>query len=112
MKLLTLEDAGKAFTPEKIRPHIRKHLLKAGITEVPYRLFGALFYVSIMITILLYLWKVYPILEAKESNVLSWFVITFVFWILCLIVITAFFMLTIYSYVDIIIFNRLLEVYY
>ena len=106
LKILFLEEFGRAFVPERIRPHLRGYLLKAGITEVPYRLFGALFYVSLVITYLIYFYKVYPLLQTRDINMLLFLLITFIVWFLIQIGIAAFFILAIYSYLDIIIYNR------
>jgi len=43
--MLYMEQFGKAFIPQKARPSLRKYLFKAGMQEVPYKFFGALFYI-------------------------------------------------------------------
>ncbi|OGM02847.1 hypothetical protein A3K72_02750 [Candidatus Woesearchaeota archaeon RBG_13_36_6] len=106
LKILFLEEFGRAFVPERIRPHLRKYLLKAGITEVPYKFFGALFYVSLIVTYLIYFYLVYPLLQAKEINMLFFLLITFAVWFMIQIGISAFFILAIYSYLDVVIYNR------
>ena len=40
-----MQEFGKAFVPKKAVPHLRRYVLKAGIRQVPYGAFGALFYV-------------------------------------------------------------------
>ena len=39
-----LSQVGKAVIPERIRPRLRKYLLRAGITDVPYKTFGDFLY--------------------------------------------------------------------
>jgi len=45
MKLLA--SIGKAFVPQKIRPHLRSYLLKAGVSSSPYTFFGVLFFIAL-----------------------------------------------------------------
>ena len=47
LKELT-EGVGRAFVFDRIRPGIREYFLKAGLTEVPYRLFGLLFWLTLL----------------------------------------------------------------
>ena len=54
-KIIFLEEFGKAFVPKRVIPYLREYLLKAGINEVPYRFFGALFYLSAIITGFIYI---------------------------------------------------------
>ena len=105
-KLFFLEEFGRAFIPEKVRPNLRKHMLKAGINEVPYKLFGALFYISLVITYLLYFYKIYPILQANDTPLLIFLIITFLVWFIIQIFIVVLFMLAIYSYLDLMIYSR------
>ena len=50
MRLVSFEEFGKAFIPERFRPGLRAYLRKAGISEVPYGSFGILFALAIIIT--------------------------------------------------------------
>ncbi len=106
MKLLFLEEFGKAFVPEKIRPKLRKLLLKAGLSAIPYRLFGAAFYVIIVITLLLFFLKIYPTLQSMGVGVLGFFVFTFLSVAAVIAVLVVLFAIGFYSYVDMKIFNR------
>ncbi len=60
MKFLFTHEFGRAFIPKKIRPNLRRYLLKAGITRVPYSFFGTSFYVCIIVAVILYLIYVLP----------------------------------------------------
>lgn len=106
LKLLFLEEFGRAFVPERIRPVLRKHLLKAGIIEVPYKWFGALFYVSLVITYFIYFKVIYPWMQTKGIHILIFLLLTFGVWFAIQVMCIAFFILGIYTYLDIIIYNR------
>lgn len=103
-KIIFLEEFGKAFVPERAIPHLRKFLLKAGIQNVPYKFFGALFYLTAIITGIIYLLFIHPFLLHYSQLVLlaasagAWFLIQ--------ISLATIFILTIYFYVDLIIFLR------
>jgi len=81
MKSELFKKFGKAFVFKKIRPYIRAYYKKAGYDEVPYTTFGVLFYATLFLTAVFYIWKVYPVFESRSSLVIlfftffSWFVI-------------------------------------
>ena len=106
MKIIFLEEFGKAFIPKKIRPRLRIYLLKAGIDEVPYKFFGGLFYVSLILTYILYISFIMPWLEGFFGNLFMLIFMTFFAWVAVQMAIVGVIMLTVYSYLDIIIFNR------
>jgi pilus assembly protein TadC len=103
-KIIFLEEFGKAFVPERAIPHLRKFLLKAGILNVPYKFFGALFYLTALITGIVYLLFIHPFLLQYSSLVLlaasagAWFLIQ--------ILLATVFILLIYFYVDLRIYLR------
>ncbi|KHO46423.1 MAG: type II secretion system protein F GspF2 [archaeon GW2011_AR3] len=105
MKFVLLEEFGKAFVPRKVRPKLRSYLLKAGVEETPYKLFGGLFYLSLAITAIIYIVYVLPYLNKTfgSTAVLIW---TFIAWITIQLAIIGVIMLGIYSYLDMVIFNR------
>lgn len=117
VKIVFLEEFGKAFVPKKFVPNLRKYMLKAGFNEVPYKFFGFLFYFSAAITTLIFITFVFPFLQSKSlqsgilnyhflfsfsiqilSAALSWFVVQLFFVIL--------FILLIYFYLDLKIYVR------
>ncbi|RLE38796.1 hypothetical protein DRJ17_02915 [Candidatus Woesearchaeota archaeon] len=65
------EQLGKAFTPTFLRPGMRKYFLKAGKAEIPYKTFGVLFYVSFVLTLLIYVLAVYPALTTHTLVVVD-----------------------------------------
>ncbi len=75
---LYAKEFGKAFIFKKIRPGIRSFFLKAGYEDVPYHFFGWLFYVTLAITYIAYLFFVYP--ELSSMTPLSVLALTFVAW--------------------------------
>ncbi len=105
MRLIFLEEFGKAFTPKRIRPGIREYLLKAGITSVPYKLFGGIFYLSIIITFVIYFYKVYPMFF-EGATLAKIFVYTLAAWFFLLTASVLVMAGAFYFYLDIKIFNR------
>ena len=103
-----LSQVGKAVIPERIRPRLRKYLLRAGITDVPYKTFGAFFYGFILLTILLFFLYAYPILIDSFSG-LNLFIFSFVFGFAIASGIAALIFAIIYFYLDLRIFNRTKE---
>jgi len=103
-RIIFLEEFGKAFIPKRFTPNLRLFLLKAGIPNVPYKFFGALFYLTAIITGAVYLLFINPFLLRYSQLVLlaasavSWFVIQ--------ISLAIFFILLIYFYVDLRIYKR------
>src|SRR3989344_6498263 len=78
-KIIFLEEFGKAFVPKKAIPYLRTYLLKAGISSVPYKFFGALFYLTALVTGAIYIAYIYPALIDYSQLLLlgvsaaSWF---------------------------------------
>jgi len=105
MKIIFLEEFGKAVIPEKVRPRIRNYLLNTGITEVPYRSFGALFYGFILLAILLFFFYAYPLLIESFSG-LKLFILAFVSGLAIASIIAILTFAIIYFYLDLRIFNR------
>jgi len=103
-KIIFLEEFGKAFVPNRAIPHLREYLLKAGIIEVPYKLFGGLFYLTAIITGLLYIIFIMPFLQ-QYSQLILLIASTIAFFTVQLFLAT-FFILVIYFYVDLKIFKR------
>lgn len=100
------EEVGKAFIPTRLRPNIRRYLLKAGITEVPYKVFGLFFWAAVLMTSLGFIFKIYPWVLSRDINIIFQFIAFFVSYALVLGVIVLGFISAIYFYVDMKIFNR------
>ncbi len=103
-KIIFLEEFGKAFVPKNAIPYLREYLLKAGINKVPYKFFGALFYLSAIITGLIYIFYIFPILTTYSQLILLLF--SFITWFTIQISFAALFILLVYFYLDIKIFER------
>jgi len=103
-RIVFLEEFGKAFVPKRAIPHLRMFLLKAGIPNVPYKFFGALFYLTALITAGIYLLFIYPFLLQYSQLVLL--VLSTVSWFVIQISLATFFILVIYFYVDLRIYLR------
>jgi pilus assembly protein TadC len=104
-KLIFVHEFGKAFIPRKIRPELRRYLLKAGITEVPYGFFGALFYVAYLATFLVYFFYFWGTISSFD-NLFLIFISAFVIWVGIPLGMIALLILMVYAYLDIRIFNR------
>ena len=103
-KIIFLEEFGKAFVPNTAIPHLRKYMLKAGYSEVPYKFFGLLFYVSAMCTALLFVTTIYPYL--KKFTLLKIYSYSFLGWFLVQFSFAITFILLIYFYLDLKIYHR------
>ncbi len=107
LRLVLLEEFGKAFVPKKIRPNLRTYLLKANIYPIPYNFFGAIFYLTALMTGGLYLFFIYPFIKGASPFMVP--VFTFVSWILVQGIIVTLFILTIKIYIDLKIYYRTRE---
>ncbi len=105
MKLIFLDEFGKAFVPKKIRPKLKSYFLKAGINEVPYKIFGGLFYLSLFLTYILYMNYVFPWIDQNFGS-LALIIWTVILWVVIQFSIVGIIMMIIYSYLDVIIYNR------
>ena len=103
-KIIFLEEFGKAFVPKKFAPDLRKYLLKAGFDEVPYKIFGLLFYFSTLITLLLFIIFVYPFL--KNLSLFQIYIYSFVSWFAVQIFFVTLSILFVYFLLDLKIFFR------
>ncbi|MBN2459784.1 type II secretion system F family protein [Candidatus Woesearchaeota archaeon] len=101
---LYLEEFGKAFVPKKIRPKLGKYLAKAGIDEVPYKLFGIMFWVAAVITYFVYVPLLYPLL--KQLHLFVFFILTFFSWFLVQVLVSGMIVMSTYFYLNITIYQR------
>lgn len=97
--VLFAKEFGKAFIFKKIRPGIRGFFLKAGYDDVPYEMFGWLFYITLALTYLIYIVYIYPRLENYAAA--SVLFITFLCWVIIPIILIA--LIVVYLYFDLII---------
>jgi pilus assembly protein TadC len=105
MQIIFLEEFGKAFVPKGLRRNLKSYFLKAGIMDVPYKLFGGFFYLSMLATFFVYFYKVYPLFTATAS-LLKVFLYTIGTWIILPLGISTSLALILYFYLDLRIFNR------
>ena len=104
LRIIFLEEFGKAFVPKRAIPDLRMFLLKAGITKVPYKFFGALFYLTAIITGIIYVIYIYPFLQRYSQLVLL--AASTVSWFTFQIFLAFFFIMLVYFYVDLQIYLR------
>ncbi|HIH24272.1 TPA: hypothetical protein HA251_04530 [Candidatus Woesearchaeota archaeon] len=62
-----LYTVGRSIIPKRFRPDLRTHLLKAGYPEVPYSLFGIVFFANTAIAYMLYIGFFYKRLQEYAS---------------------------------------------
>ena len=103
LKVIFLEEFGKAFVPKRFIPTLRKYLLKAGFNEVPYRFFGMLFYISALITTLIFIAFIFPL---KRFSPFEIYIFSFVGWFVTQLFFATLFILLIYFYLDLKIYFR------
>lgn len=104
VKIIFLEEFGKAFVPKRATPYLREYLLKAGISEVPYKYFGALFYLTAIVTGFVYITFILPLLQ--QYSQIIFFIATLVLWFLLQMFLAFFFILIVYFYLDVNIYKR------
>lgn len=101
---------GKAFVPEEIfghpvRSNLRKYLLSAGYLEVPYNLFGLLFFITAGITYFIFMFGAYPaFIQGKFFLVV--FILSFLSWAVIQSLLAAIIVLSIAFYLNIKIYKR------
>lgn len=103
-KIVFIQEFGKAFIPERLRPKLRSYLLKAGIISVPYNFFGVLFYLSYFLTFLVYYFGFWGTISKQPGYFV--FLYAFLTWVLIPLLFIGIFMICMYFYLDIVIFNR------
>lgn len=62
-----LSNLGKNILPKNIRVHIKNYLIRTGLYEVPYKLYGIVFISSFFVTIISYILWVFPGLKTAQS---------------------------------------------
>jgi len=109
--VLFAEEFGKAFIFKKLRPKIRGFFLKAGYEDVPYELFGIMFYLSLIITYFIYILMVYPVISALalHNNVVI-LLLTFISWVIIQILILFTIIMYLYFSINITIYKRTKEI--
>lgn len=69
---------GRAIIPRKLRPDLRDYLLKAGYNEIPYSLFGIMFFIVSAITYFIYIGFFYNTLHSNYPQMLEFGFLTFI----------------------------------
>ncbi|MEM4637490.1 MAG: type II secretion system F family protein [Candidatus Woesearchaeota archaeon] len=102
------KEFGKAFIFKKIRPSIRSFFMKAGYDDVPYELFGYLFYLSLIMTFFIHMLFIYPELQNYSSLTIVFF--TFLSWVVIPLTILSLIIVYLYFDLTIKIFKRTKEI--
>ena len=99
---------GRSVIPKKFRPDLRNHLLKAGYSDVPYSLFGVIFFIGSAITYFLYIFFFFNSLKANNGTLLFG-LLTFVTFAVTMFLILFSLSVIVYFYWNIKIYNRTKE---
>ncbi|RME52876.1 hypothetical protein D6783_03630 [Candidatus Woesearchaeota archaeon] len=102
-----VDSFGKAFVPKKLRPYLKEYLFKAGVYEVPYRLFGSLFWVAVALTYFVYFLKIVDFVHWE--NPLKAFLIVFFSWLFLIPFFLILLASALYFYYNMRIFHRTKE---
>ncbi len=100
------EGVGKAFVFSRIRPKIRAYFLKAGIVDVPYGLFGILFWASIFPVAYAFIFYGWNYILSREMNIAFEFFSALILWLAIHGAVITIMLFAIYFYLDMKIFNR------
>jgi len=100
------ETVGKAFVFDRIRPHLRSYLLKAGIVGVPYTLFGLLFWLSIIPVSVLFIFFGWHYILTLQQGIIIQFILALTVWMVVHFAVLFAIILVIYLYLDLKIFDR------
>jgi len=109
--VLFAEEFGKAFIFKSLRPKIKKFFLKAGYEDVPYELFGILFYISLVITYFIYILMIYPRIAALAiDNKIVVLLTIFIFWVIIQILILFTMIIYLFLSLNLTIYKRTKEI--
>jgi len=102
------EEFGKAFVFKKIRPKIRSFFMKSGYDDVPYEMFGWLFYLSLIVTGFIYILFIYPKISSvvSDGSHINVLLITFISWVIVQVVILVTIIAYLYLSFNITIYKR------
>ena len=106
IKIIFLEEFGKAFVPKGFSPSLRGYMLKAGFNGVPYKFFGLLFYVSAFITTLIFIAFIFPYLNQKKFSIFEIYIFSFAGWFIVQLFFVALLIMLTYFYLDLRIYYR------
>ncbi len=100
------DEIGKAILPKKFRPHLRSYFRKAGMREAPYDFFGLIFFISLVITAVIFMVFVYPWVINRFFNPVTQLVLIFILYASLNLAFALLFGLILYFAYDVIIFKR------
>jgi Flp pilus assembly protein TadB len=108
MKKSFLEQIGNAIIPKTFRAGLRVYYSKAGIREVPYKTYGILLYIALIVIGIAYI-SLDFFGAISHLNPLIVGLLVFLFWVVGGLAISAIIMGAIYFYLNLKIFNRVKE---
>jgi len=101
-----VEGVGKAFVFDKIRPGLRNYYMKAGYSEVPYSLFGLLFWLSVLPVAYIFIFHGWDIILSRGFGIILEFIFALLLWAAVHGVVITVVILSLYFFLDLRIFNR------
>jgi pilus assembly protein TadC len=104
-----LAEFGKAVVPKKVRPNLRNYVMRAGFIEVPYTLFGLMFYISLPLTYAIFATLTWDFIQKIAPNPAIVGIMSFFVWTFFQFIIVGLIVVGIYFYMDLRIFNRTQE---
>ena len=99
------DGVGRAFVFDRLRPNLRSYFLKAGITEVPYKLFGVLFWLSITPVAYIFIFYAWDYILSLGKGSLVEFALALIVWLAIHSALVAAIILLLYTYLYLRIFK-------
>jgi pilus assembly protein TadC len=108
MKKDLFYDLGKSILPENIRVKIRAYLSKTGAYEVPFSLYGKVFVLSMLLTIIAYFLFVLP--KIQSSNTFFLIISSFIMLTIVEFIFIALLFFSFWTHYEFVIFRRTLRI--
>jgi len=117
MKIFFVEEFGNLAVPSRVRPYIRKYLIKAGLTKVPYDKFGIMFYATLFLSIILLIGFINPRISPGtdliifghallHNNIFTYFFFVLISFVLIELILATLAIFGVKLYYDMIIYQR------
>ncbi|MFH1409553.1 MAG: type II secretion system F family protein [Nanoarchaeota archaeon] len=107
----SFESIGKAFIPKRFRHKLGAYLMKVGMDDVPFRMFGMIFYGIFFLSLLVYFNPFFSIFSfISQYALFGVFVYTFAYWVGAMLVFSIAFMIIFKTAMDIKIYQRRLAI--
>ncbi len=101
-----LGNLGKAIVPRRFQPKLRDYFKKVGMNDPPYDLFGLLFFLTVAVTGVIFVFLIYPWVISRYVNPGTQMLLIFVLFASINLVLALITGLVLYFIYDVIIFKR------